>query len=104
MDLVLHNGYEMVSAQKIVQYAQVVYTEGCECRGMALRKAVLNVVDFCRATTEVAQAALKQVVDQQERSALLAGREQVNQQFQALIEQQTAAWGIQINQVRVALN
>jgi len=59
-------------------------------------RAVVQVQDFRQATRQAAQTSLGDVVGQRGRDELLAQREQVNAQLQALVDQQASAWGVRV--------
>src|SRR5918992_160564 len=63
--------------------------------------AVVNVADFIRATSQIAQTTLRSVLGQSELDDLLANREQINQQLQQIIDEQTEPWGIKVSVVEV---
>jgi regulator of protease activity HflC (stomatin/prohibitin superfamily) len=63
--------------------------------------AVTRVLDFMRATSLVAQTALRSVLGQFELDDLLANRDRVNDQLQHIIDQQTDAWGVKVTSVEV---
>jgi regulator of protease activity HflC (stomatin/prohibitin superfamily) len=63
--------------------------------------AIIQVVDFHRATREIAQTTLRNVIGQSELDELLAHREKVNEQLQKIIDEQTEPWGIKVSLVEV---
>ncbi len=63
--------------------------------------AVNNVLDYYRATVQIAQTTLRNVMGQSELDQLLAGREQVNRAVQAIIDEHTERWGIKVTAVEV---
>ncbi|MDP8922908.1 MAG: slipin family protein [Chloroflexota bacterium] len=63
--------------------------------------AVTRVFDFARATSLVAQTTLRSVLGQVDLDDLLSSREQVNEQLQRIIDEQTDAWGVKVTAVEV---
>ncbi|MGI9523632.1 MAG: slipin family protein [Hyphomicrobiaceae bacterium] len=64
-------------------------------------KAVIHVEDFNEATSELAQTTLRSVVGQHELDQMLAEREQLNNNVQTILDQQTDAWGIKVSNVEL---
>ncbi|NJK80520.1 MAG: slipin family protein [Chloroflexaceae bacterium] len=63
--------------------------------------AVTRVMDFIRATMQIAQTTLRSVVGQVELDELLAQREKINQKLQHIIDEQTEPWGIKVTIVEI---
>ncbi len=63
--------------------------------------AVTKVMDYIRATMQIAQTTLRSVVGQVELDSLLAKREVINQKLQQIIDEQTEPWGIKVTIVEV---
>lgn len=63
--------------------------------------AVTKVMDYIRATMQIAQTTLRSVVGQVELDQLLAQRETINQKLQQIIDEQTEPWGIKVTIVEV---
>jgi regulator of protease activity HflC (stomatin/prohibitin superfamily) len=63
--------------------------------------AVTKVMDYIRATMQIAQTTLRSVVGQVELDELLAKREVINQKLQKIIDEQTEPWGIKVTIVEV---
>jgi regulator of protease activity HflC (stomatin/prohibitin superfamily) len=63
--------------------------------------AVVKVLDFIRATSLIAQTTLRSVLGQSDLDHLLSERDQINQQLQRIIDDQTDAWGIKVSAVEV---
>jgi regulator of protease activity HflC (stomatin/prohibitin superfamily) len=63
--------------------------------------AVVKVLDFIRATSLIAQTTLRSVLGQSDLDQLLSERDQINQQLQRIIDEQTDAWGIKVSAVEV---
>jgi regulator of protease activity HflC (stomatin/prohibitin superfamily) len=64
-------------------------------------KAVLETTDYAYATSQFAQAALRDVTGNVELDELLSKREEVGQQIKDIVDSQTAQWGVDIEIVRV---
>jgi regulator of protease activity HflC (stomatin/prohibitin superfamily) len=63
--------------------------------------AVTKVVDYIRATMQIAQTTLRSVVGQMELDELLAQRDKINQKLQQIIDDQTEPWGVKVTIVEV---
>ncbi len=63
--------------------------------------AVTKVMDFIRATMQIAQTTLRSVVGQVELDELLADRDKINLKLQQIIDDQTEPWGIKVTIVEV---
>jgi regulator of protease activity HflC (stomatin/prohibitin superfamily) len=63
--------------------------------------AVVKVMDYMRATLQIAQTTLRSAVGQVELDTLLARREQVNERLQLIIDEQTEPWGVKVTIVEV---
>ncbi len=63
--------------------------------------AVVKVLDYIRATMQIAQTTLRSVVGQVELDELLSQRENINQKLQQIIDEQTEPWGIKVTIVEV---
>jgi regulator of protease activity HflC (stomatin/prohibitin superfamily) len=63
--------------------------------------AVVNVADFIRATSQIAQTTLRSVLGQGSLDDLLSQREKINQQLAQIIDEQTEPWGIKVSIVEV---
>lgn len=64
-------------------------------------KAVLETTNYAYATSQFAQAALRDVTGNVELDELLSKREEVGQQIKDIVDSQTAQWGVDIEIVRV---
>jgi len=64
-------------------------------------RAVVEVVDYLFATSQLAQTTLRSVCGQAELDELLAEREQINAKLQEILDQQTDPWGIKVSTVEV---
>jgi regulator of protease activity HflC (stomatin/prohibitin superfamily) len=63
--------------------------------------AIVNVADYIRATSQIAQTTLRSVLGQSPLDDLLAEREKINQELQQIIDQQTEPWGVKVSIVEV---
>jgi regulator of protease activity HflC (stomatin/prohibitin superfamily) len=64
-------------------------------------KAIIQIEDYRRATWQIAQTTLRNVIGQSELDELLAHREKVNEQLQQIIDEQTEPWGVKVTLVEV---
>ncbi|MBK5105386.1 MAG: slipin family protein [Burkholderiales bacterium] len=64
-------------------------------------KAIIQVVDFLGATSQLAQTTLRAVLGKHELDALLAEREKLNLDIQKVLDTQTDAWGIKVSNVEI---
>jgi regulator of protease activity HflC (stomatin/prohibitin superfamily) len=63
--------------------------------------AVVNVVNFNQATTQIGQTTLRNVLGQSELDELLAERNKINRDLQAIIDEQTERWGVKVTAVEI---
>lgn len=70
-------------------------------RVMDPNAAIVNVADYIRATSQIAQTTLRSVLGQAELDELLAEREKINHTLQTIIDEQTEPWGIKVSIVEV---
>lgn len=63
--------------------------------------SVVNVADYVRATSQIAQTTLRSVLGQSALDDLLAEREKINQQLAQIIDLQTEPWGVKVSIVEV---
>src|ERR671916_1761798 len=63
--------------------------------------AVVNVADFIRATSQIAQTTLRSVLGQAELDDLLSERDRINAELQRIIDEQTEPWGVKVSIVEV---
>ncbi len=64
-------------------------------------KAVVDVVDYNYATSQMAQTTLRSVLGQADLDELLSEREQLNEKLQEIVDGQTDPWGIKVAAVEV---
>jgi len=63
--------------------------------------SVVKVLDHIRATSQISQTTLRNVVGQSELDELLAQREKLNQMLQAIIDEHTDPWGVKVSTVEI---
>jgi regulator of protease activity HflC (stomatin/prohibitin superfamily) len=63
--------------------------------------AVVNVVNFNQATTQIGQTTLRNVLGQSELDELLAERKKINRDLQVIIDEQTEQWGVKVTAVEI---
>lgn len=68
---------------------------------MDANKAIVSVMNFFEATSQIAQTTLRSVLGQVELDDLLANREKINAELQRIIDDQTEPWGIKVSVVEV---
>jgi regulator of protease activity HflC (stomatin/prohibitin superfamily) len=64
-------------------------------------KAIIQVVRFLEATSQLAQTTLRAVLGKHELDELLAERERLNLDIQHVLDSQTDAWGIKVSNVEI---
>ena len=64
-------------------------------------QAVVKVLDYIRATSQIAQTTLRAVLGQSELDELLAQRDKINRHLQQIIDEQTEPWGVKVSTVEV---
>lgn len=63
--------------------------------------SVVKVLDHIRATSQIAQTTLRNVLGQSELDELLAQREKLNQQLQQIVDEHTDPWGVKVSTVEI---
>ncbi len=63
--------------------------------------SVVKVYDYVRATSQISQTTLRNVLGQSELDELLASREKLNQTIQKIIDEHTDPWGIKVSTVEI---
>ncbi|MBL4888470.1 MAG: slipin family protein, partial [Candidatus Lindowbacteria bacterium] len=61
----------------------------------------IQVEDFYMATSQLAQTTLRSVLGQHELDEMLSERDRLNADIQAILDGQTDAWGIKVNNVEI---
>jgi regulator of protease activity HflC (stomatin/prohibitin superfamily) len=64
-------------------------------------KAILDVLNFRLATSQYAQASLRDVVGKVELDTLLSERDQISSEIRAIVEKATDPWGIDVPDVNI---
>jgi len=70
-------------------------------RVLNAEKAILEVANFIYASSQFAQAALRDVTGNVELDSLLGKRDEVSAQIKAIVDKQTEKWGIDIESVKI---
>jgi regulator of protease activity HflC (stomatin/prohibitin superfamily) len=65
------------------------------------QRAVVQVLNFINATSQIAQTTLRAALGQATLDDLLANREKINQNLQKIIDEQTEPWGIKVGVVEI---
>ncbi len=63
--------------------------------------SVVKVLDHIRATSQIAQTTLRNVLGQSELDELLIQREKLNQMLQKIIDEHTDPWGVKVSTVEI---
>jgi regulator of protease activity HflC (stomatin/prohibitin superfamily) len=63
--------------------------------------AVVKVLDHIRATSQISQTTLRNVLGQSELDELLTQREKLNQMLQKIIDEHTDPWGVKVTTVEI---
>ena len=63
--------------------------------------AIIKVYDHRYATSQISQTTLRSVIGESELDDVLAQREQLNQQLQKIIDEQTDPWGVKVSVVEI---
>jgi len=64
-------------------------------------KAIINVENFTKATSQLAQTTLRSVLGKHELDEMLAERDKLNADIQKILDEQTDAWGIKVSNVEI---
>jgi regulator of protease activity HflC (stomatin/prohibitin superfamily) len=79
-----------------VKVSAVVYF-----RVLDAKRAVLEVMDYLNATSQLAQTTLRSVLGKHQLDDMLSAREQMNADIQRAIAARTGSWGIEISGVEL---
>jgi regulator of protease activity HflC (stomatin/prohibitin superfamily) len=63
--------------------------------------AVVNVLNFVQATTQIGQTTLRNVLGQSELDELLSQRNKINRDLQTIIDEHTERWGVKVTAVEI---
>ncbi|CAG0909427.1 unnamed protein product, partial [Cyprideis torosa] len=64
-------------------------------------RAIIQVENYYMATSQLAQTTLRSVLGQHELDEMLSGREKLNRDIQAILDKQTASWGVKVTNVEL---
>ncbi len=64
-------------------------------------KAVLETTNYVYATSQFAQAALRDITGNFELDELLSKREEISEKIKEIVDQQTSQWGIDVEAVKI---
>ncbi len=64
-------------------------------------KAVIQVADYVKATTQIALTTLRSVLGQSDLDELLFERDKINKRLREIIDQHTEPWGVMVSVVEV---
>jgi regulator of protease activity HflC (stomatin/prohibitin superfamily) len=64
-------------------------------------KAVIQVENYGQATSQLAQTTLRSVLGKHELDEMLSERDKLNNDIQAILDEQTNAWGIKVANVEI---
>jgi len=64
-------------------------------------KAIIEVEDFRRATSELAQTTLRSVLGKHDLDEMLSERDKLNRDIQEILDAQTDRWGIKVSNVEI---
>jgi uncharacterized membrane protein YqiK len=63
--------------------------------------AVVQVESFLKATSQIAQTTLRSVLGKADLDTLLSEREELNEELQKIIDDQTEPWGVKVTTVEI---
>lgn len=64
-------------------------------------KATIQVENYYEATSQLAQTTLRSVLGQHDLDQMLSARDKLNTDIQAILDEQTDAWGIKVTNVEI---
>ena len=64
-------------------------------------KSVIEVENYVLATSQISQTTLRSVLGQKNLDDLLTNREEINNELQSIIDEQTDPWGVKVSVVEV---
>jgi hypothetical protein len=73
----------------------------CYFRVVDPNRSVVEVEDYYEATSQIAQTTLRSVLGKAELDSILSEREQINEDLQQIIDDQTEPWGIKVSIVEI---
>jgi len=63
--------------------------------------AVVNVMNYMQATTQIGQTTLRNVLGQSELDEILSQRNKINRELQTIIDEHTERWGVKVTAVEI---
>src|SRR3989449_5432443 len=88
---------EVISRDNVtIKVAAVVYFYVVDPKA-----AVVNVVNYMQATSQIGQTTLRNVLGQSELDELLAQRTKINRDLQTIIDEHTERWGVKVTAVEI---
>src|SRR4051795_12693632 len=63
--------------------------------------AVVQVENFLKATSQIAQTTLRSVLGKADLDTILSERDRLNEQLQQIIDEQTEPWGVKVSAVEI---
>ncbi len=63
--------------------------------------SIVKVLDHIRATSQISQTTLRNVLGQSELDEILIKRDKLNQMLQKIIDEQTEPWGVKVSTVEI---
>ncbi len=64
-------------------------------------QAVVNVMNYVQATTQIGQTTLRNVLGQSELDEVLSQRQKLNRELQTIIDEHTERWGVKVTAVEI---
>jgi hypothetical protein len=64
-------------------------------------RSVIEVENHVLATSQISQTTLRSVLGQKDLDQLLTNREEINEELQSIIDEQTDPWGVKVSVVEV---
>jgi len=64
-------------------------------------RAIIQVANFNQATSQLAQTTLRSVLGKHDLDEMLAERDKLNRDIQAILDRQTEGWGIKVTNVEI---
>jgi regulator of protease activity HflC (stomatin/prohibitin superfamily) len=64
-------------------------------------RSVIEVENHVLATSQISQTTLRSVLGQKDLDQLLTNREEINEELQSIIDEQTGPWGVKVSVVEV---
>ena len=64
-------------------------------------RAIIQVINFLQATSQLAQTTLRSVLGKHDLDEILSERDKLNRDIQEILDRQTDAWGIKVTNVEI---